>query len=378
MAQITLEVALSFNFGASGCPATDAIKARSLALSDYFSLMQHVESDNSKVTDISVMITKFRKLYYGSKLWSYELVRGTEDIAQFASSDTTKAIQKSHEVLTNDKQDAYDIAHLFAIMDASNHNGPVTPLPDSILKDKELAKILEAISPTVDDRLMASGWLGDLSEIAGNFYINKHQKAPKTKQEIINQFGANYKTIANVDGMAIVKHFQLSGNQHETVSQVLSDYFTSVKPSLNPYKVFASSIGFELNGSQITNASSWQSKQEQNLRTCTAFYLARELGFDFDEQLLKTLLKKLLQDMSAAITKLDIQSDEKTALNELKTKLDASNANSELDKDLMIIATCTLVWLGFYDEDLSIQPLLEAYEFGLQQAILKTDADLNA
>ncbi|CAG9297525.1 hypothetical protein [Celerinatantimonas diazotrophica] len=372
-----LDPSLNFDFGTSGCPASDAIKARSLAINDYLAQMKVIENDNKATENTAIMITKFRKIYYDSHGWNHELIRGTEDIPPFATSKATQALKRSHEVLTNNKQDAYDFAHLFAIMDASNHNGPLTPLPEKVLESTTLlAKFLKQIAPTVDDRLMAAGWLGDLSEIVGNFYINDYKKENKTKQQIIDQFGAGYKTIANVDGQTIVNHYQLSDKQSEPVSQILSDYFSNVKPSLNPYKIFASTIGLKFGGTEFTNAASWLTKQEKNLRTCTAFYLFESLGFqfDFDQKLLDTLM----HDVEDALNNLDIRPQEETALKEIRARLHVSDESKVFDKDLMIITICTLIWLGFYNHLLAITPLLSAYLSGLQTAISYADAKLKA
>ncbi|QUX96219.1 hypothetical protein C0J08_12810 [Marinomonas sp. CT5] len=362
-----------FDFGESAkgkAPKADGY----YKISEYISFMQSVESDNeADSTNTELMLTKFRKMFYNSLAWNDLLIPETKGIPAFSSSPNIDKLSANHEVILSNNE-LYDIAHIFAILDASNHNGPFAPVSESIIKSR-IWPYLKHIMPVVHDRKMAAGWLGDLSEIAGEFFISKSETHAQ-KQEVVNQYGAYYKTLANVDGMIISgsKSYDISAKSGLKVSDIFNDYFGSAttegqreKRHGSMYLDYASSIGLTgWNGSSFSNQAVWLEDQKKNLRTCTAFFIIKARGVDtkaFDLEALKKDLAflaghSLCSDLERVFAKF--------LLDEISDKA------TPLDNDILTISICFLTWIGFYDKKLSIEKLLSSYVRGLIQAIVNT------
>ncbi len=338
-------------------------------------------------TDTKAMITKFRKLYYNSKGWNEILVPGTTKIAVFPASSVKNAMLKSHEIALPVAENSagqtqyvkYDIAHIFAVLDAANHNGTLSPL--SVFPEGVLAKLpdeLKACVPAVHDRLMACGWLGDLSEIIGEFYL---QKATTTaaKQRIINQFGIYYKNLANVDAMVMVDKYQdeLASTAGKKLSSLFVDYYgtdgkggTREERQTTRYQTFAGMIGLKCAASGFSNTELWVQEQTANLRTCAAFYLANKC-LDKSASVKEELKSVLIADIEAFLK------NKETLKTELEKQLaqflyDEMAKPNGLENDLVTLAICFLMWQGCFDVSLSVDKLLYSFAEGLSSAIDET------
>jgi len=372
-----------FNLNLGEYVHNDKPESNDYKMSEYIGFMKSVEEDNSSVeSDTKLMLTKFRKIYYNSFGWNKLLIPETAEITPFSSSTYIQKIQQSHQVVLSNN-DLYDVAHIFAILDANNHNGPLTPVPESIIKS-EYWELIKDIVPVVEDRLMASGWLGDLSEITGEFFLQhkiKDKLLPKKKQHekkqnIINQFGAYYKTLANVDGMIMSGNASNNKYEGKKVSDIFEGFYGNgsqpgereqLKSSI--YLRFGESIGLEgWDGSTFKNSGNWLKEQTKNLQTCTAFYFIKMKGLSLD---------------FPSITKESLQSDLTTFLKNLKEEDARKNIvvyvlnilkddSKPFDQDLKTLIICFLIWNGGYKNILSINAVLSSYLDGLSQAIVKT------
>ncbi|MFM2485664.1 hypothetical protein [Celerinatantimonas yamalensis] len=353
-------------------------------MSKYIGFITSVEDENAAIEhNTNLMLTKFRKLYYDSFGWNEFLIPETSHVATFPQSQSTQNIKHSHQVnLTNN--DLYDVAHIFAILDANNHNGPFTPVPESII-NSSYWNDLKDIVPVVQDRLMAAGWLGDLSEITGEIFLNrkdisKLQKDQKNeeKQKIINQFGAYYKTLANVDGMIMAGN--ATNNQYEgkKVSEIFESFYgggslpgerSQLKSSI--YLKYGESIGLQnWNGHCFENSEDWLKKQKSNLQTCTAFYVMKKIGLDNTTTTQQIDLESLQCDLKRFSESLTEQDKRKGFVSQALN--DEINQTSSIGKIPSIIKTCVLIWNGFYNHVMSLDSILSSYLDGLSQAIINT------
>ena len=381
-------VIFNFNFGASQTPQLLVNKNYS-TITQYISDIRNVE-DNDVSAEIAantdVMVTKCRKIYYNSTGWNEILVPGTQTIT--ALPDNSLEHAKSHQIALPAGKNAdnetlyleYDIAHIFAILDAANHNGTVSPL--SLLGADFLAKLphsLKDIVPVVHDRLMACGWLGDLSEIVGEFYLQK-AATTEAKQNIINLFGVYYKNLANVDGMVMVDKYKdtLSSTDGERLSVLLTNYYGAEgdsgersKLQSTRYKTFARMIGLTYDKAEFTNIKSWVEEQKVNLRTCAAFYIANKC-LDKSESVKKDLAIVLKADLDAAFLHDSLLSElEKQFALLLKDEI--THTTNGLEDDLLTLTICFLMWIGIFDEHLAIDSVLYSFAGGLADAIKETE-----
>ncbi|MFM2479907.1 hypothetical protein [Celerinatantimonas sp. YJH-8] len=364
----------NFDFAASE-PKNKPNPAEYYTMTDYIHDLVTIDQDNSATaTDTQLMITKYRKLYYNSRGWNDLLIPETANIATFSASAATQKVQRSHEViLTNG--DLYDAAHIFAILDASNHNGPLSPIPEHLIP-ADLPKALKELIPVVQNRLMAAGWLGDLSEITGQFY-QQNANNVGAKQAIVDQFGAYYKNLANVDGMVMTQHYDLLTKDGQKLSDIFTAYYgltpeAGLRSQLKSsrYLDFATSIGLNWKDNAFENREVWLKQQLPNLRTCTAFYLVKDRGLHLTRQTTPT--EHLTTDLKTALNSAQLSQQQCEFAQHLLTGLE--NNSNPIEDDLVTLAICFLIWIGYYDRQLSIADLLASYISGLAQAIQMTQS----
>lgn len=263
---------LTMNFGTTGC--VNKSKNKIIDIDDYVKKIEQVENENPEIMhNTKLMITKLRKVFYNSFGWNDELIRGTEGIKPFNSIPPELDV-KTHIIKLSNGY-IYDIAHVFAILDASNYPGYFTPLPNSLM-------FLHKLFPTVDSRVMAAGWLGDMSALTGQFLFaykaKKRELTQDEKQVIINEHQPCDKMLANIDAMIILNKYNLSTNNGQKFSEILNDYYGDLgmrqKLHSDSYLLFAEYIGLKnWNGEAFENETQWLNYYTSQLKTATAFYL---------------------------------------------------------------------------------------------------------
>lgn len=240
----------------------------------YMSMIEQVEKNNPEIAkNTQLMFTKFRKVYYDSFGWNDELIRGTENIAPFAHIPA--GMDSKNHIIKMQNGDLYDIAHIFAIVDAGNHDGFFTPLPNSLM-------FLRWLFPTVQSRLTASGWLGDLSSVSGQFFLiyknTKNQLNLGDKQKIVDEYSPCDKMISNADALIIINNYNVSASEGKLVSEILRDYYDAGGKGetlrAKRYALFASYLGLrDWSGQTFANEKQWREFYLGQLKTCSAFYL---------------------------------------------------------------------------------------------------------
>lgn len=290
-----------------------------IAFEDYLGMIQQLEFEHPAIANnTKLMFTKIRMIYYNSFGWNDELIRGTETILPFKNIPNGLA-SKDH-IVKLQNGDLYDIAHIFAIVDAGNHDGYFTPLPNFLM-------FLHWFFPTVKSRLTASGWLGDLSSVTGQFFLkwktSKSQLTLSEKQLIVNEYSPCDKMISNADALVILHNYEVASSKGKKVSEILRDYFDAGGKGVELRKkriiLFAHYLGLEdWNGRNFSNENEWCSYYQSQLRTCSSFYLF------FFRKKLSTILWSIF------------------------------------------------VWLGFYKKEVAVNEVLDSFMEGLKNA-LKTD-----
>lgn len=245
-----------------------------ISFEDYIAMIEFVEAQNESIqNNTRLMFTKFRKVYYDSFGWNDELIRGTEKVKPFKS--VPKDLNNQQHIIKMKNGDLYDIAHIFAIVDAANHNGYFTPLPDFLMP-------LHKLFPTVDSRLTASGWLGDLSSVTGQFFLKwKTEKkilSDAEKQAVVDTYSPCDKMISNADALVIINHYAVSSSNGKKVSEILRDYYEeggkgdALRP--NRYSLFARYLDLNnWDNKGFENEERWLSYYHKQLKTCSSFYL---------------------------------------------------------------------------------------------------------
>jgi len=291
-----------------------------IAFETYLGMIEQVENDNPDVANnTKLMFTKLRKVYYDSFGWNDELIRGTEDIAPFAHIPA--GMESKNHIVKMQNGDLYDIAHIFAIVDAGNHEGYFTPLPNTLM-------FLRWLFPTVQSRLTASGWMGDLSSASGQFFLiyksTKNQLSLAQKQKVVDEYAPCDKMISNADALIIINNYGVSASAGKKVSEILRDYYDAGGKGdvlrQNRYSLFAAYLGLrDWSGQTFINEKQWREFYFGQLKTCSAFYLL------FFREKLSTLVWSLL------------------------------------------------IWVGFYKKEVAVAEVLDSFITGLKSA-LKTES----
>lgn len=245
-----------------------------LSLDEYLLLLEEVENNHPDIArNTRLMITKFRKAFYNSFGWNDELIRGTADVKPF--EHLPDGLTPQNHLIKLSNGDYFDIAHIFAILDSWNHPGYFTPLPDFLM-------FLHRLFPTVKSRFMASGWLGDLSSVTGQFFLHWKETGTayddKGKQDIIEQYAPGAKMLANADSVIIPHIYNLGIDNGLKVSEIIKDYYSEDGLGLSfrkrRFSLFAELLGLgDFEGQTFQKESSWLKFYFGQLKTCSAFYL---------------------------------------------------------------------------------------------------------
>ncbi len=290
-----------------------------IAFEVYLGMIASLENEHQDISqNTKLMFTKLRKVYYDNFGWNDELIRGTEHIPPFKKIPV--GMDSKDHVVRMSNGDLYDIAHIFAIVDAGNHNGYFTPLPNALM-------FLHWLFPTVNSRLTASGWLGDLSSDTGQFFLRwkstKKQLNVAEKQQVVDQYSPCDKMIANADALVIINNYEVSATKGKKVSEILRDYYDAGGKGdmlkKKRYALFADYLGLKgWDGTGFENEKAWMHIYTGQLKTCTAFYLL------FFRKKLSTLVWSFL------------------------------------------------IWVGFYKKEVAVSEVLNSFMVGLKYA-LKTN-----
>lgn len=251
----------------------------------------------------STMITRLRKIFYGSPNYDKYLIKGVSDIhspykiADFKLETSKKSfknkiglaikvadtnaipkdtngkiakikfdISKTQEVLVTENQ-IVDIGHLLCGLDAANH-------PHSVIPPKILGINVTRIK--VDKNQDAVTWVGDLGSVLAEVYFAKKSLRRKLTQEEEQQIWDEYASAA--DNLGNIDSYILSqiigAKKFGMVSIFLSDYYSTIAKDKKRYLFFAKSIGLEWDGKQFVNKRKMIQYYADQVNDAAAFYFA--------------------------------------------------------------------------------------------------------
>lgn len=247
------------------------------------------EQKNTKL-----MISRIRKIFYGSDGWDKHLIPGAKDVSSpygkpkerersrrtvevtgpnfdmvdketypVDSKGKRPEIYKNQEVkLPNG--DFCDLGHVFAGLDAYNHRAMVDG-PGTINIDN----------------LGGTTWTGDLGSVLAEASINyvNSGKVPTDaeKQKVIDDYAPAQDMLGNIDAYAIGGQYAVGSGAGQKVSEILRDYYlgagAKTKQSLR-YTQFSSQIGLTgWDGSKWKNEAAMVTKWADEVNDAAAMYL---------------------------------------------------------------------------------------------------------
>jgi hypothetical protein len=255
-----------------------------------------------------LMVTRLRKIFYGSPNYDKYLIKGVADIKpsyvikdvidpQFDKSiktpigwnvkiidtvaipnDSVNESSKpsphpflNHEIKLNERQ-VIDIGHTFCGIDAAFHPHPITP-----------PKIL-GINVTrikIDNNQSGITWVGDLGSAVAEVYFAQRKYKEKfsheIKQKIIDNLSSPADNLGNIDCYILSKFF-LEKNTTKVTDLLekfyLSDELDCQQMRQNRYLYFAKSIGLDWNGTTFSNQPKMLKYYADQVNDAAAFHYA--------------------------------------------------------------------------------------------------------
>jgi Domain of unknown function (DUF4157) len=280
-----------------------AVPAPSSAISiqDFIRLVEAEEAryPAAEQTQTALMITRLRKIFYGTPGWDDYLIPGAAGVSPGYSIDeqetsreeldlpgplnpdivrkrqtvsdatgTNPAIATQQEVRLADGT-FDDIGHVFAGLDALNHpeqvDGPLTI----------------NITHNVD----AVTWVGDLGSVLAEVqfkWVNEDFALTNAEvQAIVSEYASGQDMLGNIDAYVIGSEYNITNSGGMKVSDLLRQYYLGTAPAggVNArdrrYSRFASQVGLlGWNGSTFSNESSWLDDYTDEVNDAAALYVA--------------------------------------------------------------------------------------------------------
>jgi hypothetical protein len=253
-----------------------------------------------------LMITKLRKLFYGSGGWDSHLIpdasaiaplykfKEVEDSSREVEApgpnvlefvDTHPELEGAPSVLTRPADiqevlmpngDFVDVGHVLAGLDALNHPDKVAPY-----YMYEMSRNVDAVT-----------WAGDLGSILAEWTFERAKKGSQLsdseRQATIDQMAPVQDMLGNIDAYVIGKTYYIrdegpSGSRVNTpgrrVSDILTDYYTGsggAGPAARNkrFTIFAERVGLgALSGGKFVNEDAWLNKYELEIGKAGALYV---------------------------------------------------------------------------------------------------------
>jgi hypothetical protein len=255
-------------------------------------------------TNTKLMVTKLRKLFYGSEAWDKYLIPGAAGVKgdykwqEKETKRTEMEIPYAPNVDVVDKEstlvnapdelakpgtfqevrmpngDFVDVGHVLAGLDAFN-NPSTAGDPLGLY--------------TIDDNAAAVTWLGDLGSIAGEVLIKTMLAGKKTYTEselqaAVTEMAPSQDMLGNVDAYVINNAFDVNTAAGKKVSDILAEFYGGAKPSglgnkrSTRFTTFARLIGLgDLVGNAFVHEGSFKMKWLPQLRNSTSLYVGTRM-----------------------------------------------------------------------------------------------------
>jgi hypothetical protein len=241
----------------------------------------------------SLMITRLRKLFYNSAGWDAHLIPGAAGIAPGRSTtmqtdrrdpldlpgplnatihrehlvvDGNPDIARNQEVALEDGTFC-DLGHVFAGLDASNHQ-----------------QMVDGPGPiNVRNNVDAVTWVGDLaSAVAEIQFAVENNSGPistAAQQALVDEYASPQDMLGNIDAYAIRADFGISDTSGRKVSTILREFYLGAAGTrggdsrLHRYTRFCGQVGLTWSGGTFTNESTWVTDAGNDVDMAAMLYI---------------------------------------------------------------------------------------------------------
>lgn len=261
-----------------------------------------IEAEEAKLppeeqTNTGLMISRFRKLFYGTEGWEKYLIPGAASVTPLYPVTETVTIRHPIEMPYLPNMMDYvekratlptapeglrepdriqevrmpdgtfiDIGHVFAGLDALNHPTDVT--------------VPVIINIGVSSNAGATTWIGDLGSVLAEAVLKgietERQITLTEYQEIISNYASPQDMLGNIDSYVIGNAFDVSSTAGLKVSQILRQYYLSEHAArARRYSIFAGQAGLgAFDGSKFANEDTWIENNIDEVNDSAALYIA--------------------------------------------------------------------------------------------------------
>jgi hypothetical protein len=275
-------------------PIVSAAPATAMPIRRFIELVEAEEArypgDEMKT---SLMITRLRKLFYDSAGWNQHLIPGAAGIApgRPTSMQTDRhdpldlpgpinaTIKRDHLVVSGNPDIARnqevaledgtfcDIGHVFAGLDASNHQQMVD------------GPALINVRNNVD----AVTWVGDLASAVGEILFamenNSGPISSTREQALVNEYASPQDMLGNIDAYAIRSAYGLGDNSGRRVSTILREFYLGAAGTRggdarnHRYTRYCGQVGLNWSGGVFTNEADWVTRAAEDVSMATMLYI---------------------------------------------------------------------------------------------------------
>jgi hypothetical protein len=242
----------------------------------------------------SLMITRLRKLFYDSPGWNEHLIPGAAGIPAGRSTSMqvdrrdpldlpgpiNATIRRDHLVVDGNPDIARnqevaledgtfcDLGHVFAGLDASNHQTMVDgPGPINVRNN------VDAVT-----------WVGDLASVVGEIMFAEENNGSTAvsaadRQALVNEYASPQDMLGNIDAYAIRSAYGISDTSGRRVSTILREFYLGAAGTRggdarnHRYTRYCGQVGLTWSGGTFTNESAWVTAATNDVTNATMLYI---------------------------------------------------------------------------------------------------------
>lgn len=235
----------------------------------------HVESRYDVIiveegTEHTKEIKRYKKFHYNPKHRSVVYKSNDKVYGNSRAGQPTFIYSHDHQEVVLPDGNYCDIAHILAGVDAANHRQIVTPLPSFL-------SFLQYFAPYVGYNMDMATWLGDTGSSTGDFFYYKllhgQHADEQQKQKYININTPGSDMLGNIDAYVINASYDVRSSNGLRFTEILEDYYYNEKsPKASRISIFCKEVGLGLwNGTTFSNENKWVKYYKKQLLNETSF-----------------------------------------------------------------------------------------------------------
>ena len=276
-------------------PIVTPAPASAITIRSFIDLVKAEESrwPPAEQTQTALMITRLRKIFYGTRGWDRFLIPGG---ASISPGYTISEQETSRENLALPGPDAEIVRKRQVVTDAVTGLSPRIASEQEVrLEDGSLCDVghvftgLDAANRPhtvvgVADNKAAATWTGDIGSAVAEIEFKKLNSgsgsvSPADAQTIINEYASPQDMLGNIDAYVMADYYNISNTAGKKVSELLGAYYLSGvgtpdgRMREHRYSRFCSITGLTgWTGTAFGNEAAWINRWALEVGRATAFY----------------------------------------------------------------------------------------------------------